>query len=343
MYYVNQYVARQRELNVITVEYDDIKAVFLDIGASIIDIQTKDYNEVMESVVVKYDNLRSYFKNRMYLNTTVGPTSGRIKNGRFVLNNQEIQLDLNDGSNHLHGGKEGFSYRRFRYEVIEEENETKVIFRYTQKEALSLYPGTKEIKVVYTVKNTEILVEYFGKSDQDTLLNMTNHTYFNLSGNSKAKILDHTLYLNADKVMDLDDTYAPYTVKSVKKLSLDFRKEKVLSSVFSKKLKDSMTKGIDHPFILEERDFDTLQARLFDPASKRVLDVYTTYPCIVVYTHNFPTKSKIMYQKHEQYYGICLETQYEPNGINIDGLHDSVLLKGDQYYEKTLFRFGVKE
>jgi len=343
MFYVNQYVARQRELNVITVEYEDITCSFLDIGASVIDIQTKDADDQMECIVVKYDNLRSYFKNSIYLNTSVGPTSGRIKDGTFTLNDTLVKLDKNDGSNHLHGGKEGFSHRRFHYEVIEGLNQTKVVFTYTRKSALSKYPGTSEITVIYTVKNNELLIEFKGTTDEDTLLNMTNHAYFNLSGNLKRDVLGQELWINADKAMELDETYAPVSLKSVRKMNLDFRKSRTIGSVMTKKLRQSLTKGIDHPFLFSSIGFDKPQAMLSDPESKRMVEVYTTYPCMVVYTHNFPSKSKIMHRNHEPYLGVCLETQYEPNGINIDGLHNAVLRRGETYYEKTLYKFKVKE
>ncbi len=343
MYYANKYQVNDQEITLIEVFQKNIKVTFMDYGASIISIVVPDKDGSNESVLMAYDSLDSYLNNAMYLNATIGPTSGRIKDGLFSLNDQTIQLDKNENNVNLHGGKETFAFQFFTYEVDDSKDFTKVTFCYQKKQEQSSFPGNQEIKVIYTAKEGELLIEFQGTTDQDTLLNMTNHSYFNLSGNMKRNILDHHLYLNASYYAELDEEFVPSKLKSCKGTHLEFNGSPIKNHFYDG-IYQTKQKGIDDPLLLDDVGLDIKQVELFDPVSKRVMEVYTTYPCIVCYTHNYPDFKPLLYgRKHEKHLGICFETQFVPNGINMEKVHKAILKASDIYSHKTLLKFYVKE
>ncbi len=165
---------------------------------------------------------------------------------------------------------------------------------------------------------------------------MTNHSYFNLSGNLKTNILNHELRINSSEALLLDDNQVPYKVIDTTNTNLDYRKRKVI--------KEEPFKDIDDPLLLDEVSFDIPQVELVNPINKRKLEVFTTYPCIVCYSHNYPDFKELLFDaKHEKHMGICFEAQNPPNGINTDGMEDSILRKDETYYHKILYKFSVEE
>ncbi len=337
MHLINKYNVNNQEFTFIEIIQDDIKVTLMDYGATLMSIFVPDKDGKYETVLIAYDSLDSYINNKIYLNATIGPNAGRIKNGKFTLNGKDIQLDLNDGGvANLHGGKETYAYKFFKYDIHDAIDYTRVTFTYeTQKEG-TRFPGNQRIKIAYTVTKKELLIEFMGETDEDTLLNMTNHAYFNLSGNLKYDIKNHHLFLNSNHFLDLDEDFVPYKVKPVKDTFLDFTTLKEIGPNFKE--------GLDHPYLLNEVNFEIPQAVLFDPISKRQMEVFTTYETLVCYTHNSPDDKPFLFgAPNRKHMSICFEAEHTPNGINIDGLEDSILKKDDIYYEKTLFKFSVKE
>ncbi len=244
----------------------------------------------------------------------------------------------------LHGGSDCLGYKFFDYKIIDEELQTQVIFTYHALESGSQFPGNQLIQIVYTIRNSELKIEFMGDTTEPTLLNLTSHLYFNLSGNMKRKVLDNELWINSSKTITLDKTNVPVKVDSLLNTHLDFIQPKIIKSVFTKEIYNRPEKGIDNPYLLDDIDYNKSQMILKDPISKRRLDVFTTYPCVVCYTHNFPDTEELLFdRKHEMHLGICFETQNPPNGVNIDGLESSILRKGEDYYHKTLYKFSVEE
>lgn len=338
-------MVNDQEFSVLNIKQKNIEVSFIDYGAAITSIKIPDKNGILEDVIMSYQDLESYIENECYLNAIVGPIAGRIKNAEYKINNKSYFLEKNflDNEN-LHSGSETFSYRFFDYEILEETNQTTVTFTIRKENDHSNFPGTVDVKVIYTVKDTELLIEYVAKTDEDTLLNLTNHAYFNLSGNLKSNVLEHQLLLNCKQAMRLDNNNVPVAVENIENTFLDFTTLKPIRENFYPGIYESNTKGIDHPFVVDNKGFDKLQASLYDPISKRFMEVYTTYPSIVVYTHNYPDKKQLAYNiKTEQHLGICFEAQNYPNGVNIPSLDSSILKKEDTYYQKTLYKFSVKE
>lgn len=345
MYLVNKYNLNSREFTFIEVKQDNIRVTFMDYGATIMSIFVPDALGNMETVVMAYDSLDSYINNDMYLNAVIGPTSGRIQDAMFTINNETYQLDKNFlGTENLHGGKECFAFRFFSYEIVDNADETKVIFSLKKKEEESAYPGNQKIKIIYTVKKGELQIEFIGETDKDTLLNLTNHAYFNLSGNMKNDILDHKLYVDSVNHLELNNKLVPIKIKDSIDTRFDFTTLKKIKDNFYEGIYELQTKGIDETFLLGTKSFDHLQVLFKDEVSKRVLKVYTTYPCIVIYTHNYPNKLDLLYKvSNRKHLGVCFETQLEPNGINIENIDDGILRENQKYYHKTLYKFSVEE
>jgi aldose 1-epimerase len=333
------------ECNIITIKQKNIEVEFMDYGATILSLKTPDTTGELEDVIMSYKNRDSYIENVCYLNAIVGPIAGRIKNAQYKINDKEYFLDENYlESENLHSGQEGISFKFFSYQIMEELDQTAVTFAYRKEDSGSSFPGTVDITIIYTVKENELLIEFLGKSDKDTLLNITNHAYFNLSGNLKRTVLNNQLTINSRNVMTLDNHNVPVGIESVSNTYLDFSKTKTIKDAFFEGIYDTNTQGIDHPYVLDNIGYEIVQATLFDPISKRELEVFTTYPSIVVYTHNFPDTRELSHNKKtEKHLGICFETQNHPNGINIPSVESSILRKDETYYHKTLYKFSVKE
>ncbi|MBU1019577.1 MAG: galactose mutarotase [Firmicutes bacterium] len=345
MYSITKQFINDLEVSIISVKRDLIQFSCMNYGATILDIIVPDKNGIMENVVMKYHDLNSYDHDEMYLNAIIGPTSGRIKDAEFTLGKTNYSLDKNFIHTHnIHGGEESFAFQLFEYQVEELDEETNIIFTFFKDANYSRYPGDQNIKITYKITDTALEIDFFGTTNQDTLLNMTNHAYFNLSGNMKKSILDHVLYVNASRYLSLDSEFIPTDLVSTKNTFLDFLTPTLIKDNMTAEVRKLPTKGIDHPFILDDSDYTVVQAKLTDEQSKRSLSVYTTYPSIVIYTHNFPDGLKLEHNMPQvSQMGICFETQFEPNGIHVPNAHQAILLKDQVYHQKTLYQFSVEE
>jgi len=345
VYLTNTYKLDNKDFTFIEVTQKNIRVTLMDYGATIMSIFIPDATGNMETVVMAYDSLDSYIENDMYMNAVIGPTSGRIGNATFKLNDKTYVLDKNfEGTENLHGGKECFAFKFFKYKIIDELDQTQVIFTLEKREEESLYPGNQDIKIIYTISDGRLLIEFIGETDKDTILNLTNHAYFNLSGNMKEDILNHKLYIDSSKHMELNNSLVPIKIKDSANSRFDYIELKKIKDNFYDGIYELKTKGIDEPFILGTKSFDHLQVIYKDEISKRVLKVYTTYPVIVVYTHNYPNNLDLLFKApNKRHMGICFEAQLEPNGINIKNVNDGILKKNQKYYHKTLYKFGIEE
>ena len=342
----NSFVFNNRMVELITLENRNSMAVkLLNFGAAIIELYVPDREGVSENIVLGHENIETYMENQPFFGVTIGRTSGRIGNGSFVLDGSEYELKKNFGENHGHGGPQGFSFQIWEYDILEKVDETIVVFKYLSKDREENYPGNLDTTVTYTLtNNNELFIEYESISDKKTLCNLTNHSYFNLSGNGKRKITEQTLRLNANYFLELNQSLAPTgNILDVEGTPMDFRHEKLIGR--DMEMNDEQLvigNGYDHPWILQS---EKPQIEMRDSLSGRKMEISTTYPCVVVYTYNYPHNEKLRYggigSKHD---GICFETQFEPDGINHNNLNSSILHAGDRYYERTEFKFStIKE
>jgi len=336
MFSIDKTMVGTLECTLITVEQENIKATFIDYGAAIHSISVPDQFGTMECVLLTYESLESYIENKRHLNATIGPTAGRIQNAEFTIGTKTHHIDKNLNHIHnLHGGKDALSYTMFDYEIVEEKNQTEIVFKTRKKAGEQLYPGTQQYTVIYTVTDSTVTIEFIAETDYPTVVNLTNHAYFNLSGNLQSTILQHEMKIAAKKALKLDEEMIPYQVVDIQQTALDYTS--------LRPIKGPDFTGIDDPYILDEVTIERPQATLIDPVSKRRLDVYTTYPSIVCYTDNFPMDVPLAYNAINQLHmGVCFEAQNPPNGIHIQGLESSILHPDEGYYHKTIFAFRVE-
>lgn len=319
-----------------------IELQLLNYGAAIVDILVPDHEGSIESVVLSYENIEDYKENPPYFGVTVGRTSGRIAGAAFELNGKVYNLVNNFGPHHGHGGPRGFSFQVWDYEIQVDENQTEVIFTYLSKDMEENYPGNLSVKVTYTLtEENEIFIEYEGNTDQKTLCNLTNHAYFNLSGNYQRMISEQYLRMEADGFLPLDANQIPTgEITHVEGTPMDFRVLKPIGKdIGADDEQIIMAKGYDHPWILQGCEN---QIEMLDKESGRKMTVTTTYPCVVVYTHNYPNDEKLKHGKRGRAHdGICFETQYEPDGIHHGHFHSAILDAGETYYERTTLKFSI--
>ena len=317
-----------------------------NIGCSIVSIETPDKDGVRESIVAGLSNITDYLANKDYMGCVVGRYANRIAYGKFSLNNQEFQLPVNNALNHLHGGVEGFHKKIWEvHDFIRRENEVGVVFKYLSKDGEEGYPGNLEMSITYFINEHDCLnIKYTASTDKPTPVNLTNHTYFNLTGFKIPVVDDHLLLINSDYFTEKNEQNLPTgNILPVSQTPLDFRK--------FKRIGDDMDKfpfdlGYDHNFVLEsDADGSTVfAAKLYEPIGGRVVNVYTTKPGMQVYTANYwdgktqGTQGKF-YQKHG---AIALETQAFPDSPNHPAFPDTILYPGKQYASKTIYEFGIE-
>ncbi|MGL4450650.1 MAG: aldose epimerase family protein [Sarcina sp.] len=312
----------------------------LNLGATITEIKTLDRLGNSENIVLSYEDEKVYFENPSYYGATVGRTSGRIEGGKFTLNGEQFMLFKNYGVNSGHGGKVGFNKRIFNVQTKVNETSVSLIFTRVSEDMEEGYPGNLDVKIEYEIfEDNRILFKVNGKSDKDTLMNITNHSYFNLSGNYKRDILNHTLEMNADRFLEIDE-YGGVTGDIKEAIEeFDFNVEKEIGRDINRENPQlKLGYGYDHPFMFKEDG----KVILKDNESGRKLTIKTDYPSVVVYTQNFIDREKLKYSvENRKRSGICLEIQNPPIGYKEKFKEYSILRKDEEYSKLTEYIFEV--
>ncbi|TCS77761.1 aldose epimerase family protein [Tepidibacillus fermentans] len=316
----------------------------IDYGCIITRMMIPDRDGTIENVVLGFDTLEEYLQHSPYFGAVVGRHAGRIKNGEFELDGKLYRLAKNDRGNHLHGGLRGFDKVIWDSEVKENADSVSLIFRYLSKDQEEGYPGNLKMKVTYTLNNdNEFTIIYVGVSDQKTVLNLTNHSYFNLSGNMKRNILDHVLTLKSDYFVELDEQLIPTgEFRLVENSVFDFRTgRKIRDGVVSKDRQNIIAgNGYDHPFLLTKNHHP--QIILEDKESGRSLTIETDQPSVVLYTANqLSGEFKIRGINSQPYLGLCLETQGLPDAIHHSTFPSTILEKDEVYRSVTKYKFSI--
>ncbi|EGT3615975.1 galactose mutarotase [Clostridium perfringens] len=329
------------KISKIILKNDKVSVELLNLGATIERILVEDNRGNKENIVLTYKDEESYIENPSCLGASIGRVAGRIGNAIFQLNGVKYDLDKNNNGNSLHGGYKGFSKKIWNFHCKEEEKESSVTFYCLSEDGEGGFPGNLKVSITYSLnEKNELAIEYKASSDKDTLVNLTNHSYFNLSGNNKRNVLGQKLYINSEKICQLDENLIPTgNFINVEKTPFDFRELKKIGEDIDKE--DEQLKigsGYDHPWILNKDS--EVDAILLDEISGRVMKVKTTQKAMVCYSMNFPDnlplESGAVAKKHD---GICFETQSLPIGYD-DCFLENIVLKGnDEYYQKTIFEF----
>jgi aldose 1-epimerase len=323
-----------------------LRARLITWGASILEMSVPDRDGKLGDVTLGYDSAAPYLAPNPFFGAIVGRFGNRIAKGKFTLDGHEYQLATNNGANHLHGGVCGFDKRNWTSEPA---GANAVRFRCTSRDGEEGYPGTLQVAVTYTLTDeNKLRLDYEATTDKPTVLNLTNHAFWNLSGHrgaalAAADILEHELHIAAGRYTVIDAESIPTgELRAVNDGVMDFTKAKVIGRDFPA-LKDSPGGGYDHNFVLDAASTPALAAELHDPASGRTMRVLTTEPGIQLYTGNYldhvAGKGGAVYGKHA---GVCLETQHFPDAPNQPSFPSTMLRPGQTFRSTTIHQFSVR-
>ena len=314
----------------------------LEYGGTLQQLLVPDRQGRVGDVIMGYDDLYDYYTADGYQGALVGRIGNRIAGAAFVLDGKTYTLYKNDGNNHLHGGKEGFSYKMWQAEPIDGE-EPALKLTYVSPDGEEGYPGTLTVHVTYTVKkNNALSIHYTATTDKKTIVNLTNHAYFNLGGFASGAIYDHLLQLDADTYLAIDaETIPTGELTSVAGTAFDFRTPKPVREAFS------LTEP-DHcfNFVGGRTQTPVCRAVLEDPKSGRRMQVFTDQPCVQFYTGNYMKNSAHPFKggyPQTVHHALCLETQCMPDSIHHKNFTNTVLCPGETYDTTTEYVFSVVE
>ncbi len=320
-----------------------VKAKIMTYGGILTELHVPDRNGKMGDVVLGFDNLDQYVAGDPYFGALVGRVANRVAKGRFALDGKTYKLAVNNGPNSLHGGIKGFDKRVWKATPMTAGNGSALQLTLLSKDGDEGYPGNLSVTVVYTLLNDNALViDYHATTDKATPVNLTNHTYFNLTGMND--VLTYIVQINADRYTPTDDTLIPTgEIKSVKDTPLDFTTPHKIGDKLFDLTGDP--RGYDHNFVLNADVRKGAPAVIVeDPASGRVLKMYTTEPGVQLYTGNFldstlSGKNSMVYDIHTAF---CLEAQHYPDSINHPQFPTTVLRPGQTYHQRTVYAFYTK-
>jgi len=318
----------------------------LTYGATLASIQVKDKKGKFADILLGYDSLEQYCADEAYLGAVVGRYANRIANGKFTLDGKDYTLVVNNGLNHLHGGEKGFNSKVWTGDIVDADDPT-VLLSYFSEDGEEGYDGNLTVYVQYTLtQKNELKVEYRVNTDKRTVVNLTQHAYFNLAGEGNGNVLEQQLMLNAKFYTPVADENSIPTgeILSVKNTPMDF----LTSTSIGQRINDNFPQlifanGYDHNWVLDhELGVLGLAARVFEPNSGRVMEVFTTEPGVQFYTGNFLAdingKNGNIYNKRD---GFCLETQHYPDSPNKPHFPTTVIDSHETYRQTTIFKFSI--
>jgi aldose 1-epimerase len=317
-------------------------------GGIIVSLRVPDRDGRLDDVVLGHDTLDGYLARPSFFGALVGRYGNRIAGGRFTLDRHTYPLATNNGPNHLHGGVRGFDKRVWKAEPFARPGTAGLVLTRTSPDGEEGYPGNLAVRVTYTLTDRdEVGFEYFATTDKPTVVNLTQHSYFNLAGDGKRDVLEHELMIDADRFTPVDKTLIPTGVlAAVAGTPFDFRKPAAIGARIAaddEQLRNGG--GYDHNYVLNRRGQGLTPAmRVFEPTTGRTMDIATTEPGVQFYSGNFldgsiTGKAGHVYAKR---YGFCLETQHFPDSPNHPGFPSTVLRPGREYRSRTVLTFGVR-
>ena len=326
---------------------NNMSAEIINYGATVVKLSAPDRNGKIEDIILGYDSLSSYVNGSSFFGGIVGRYGNRIAKGRFTLDGKEYQLPINNPPNSLHGGTIGFNKRVWKAKELSGDIPA-VEFTYLSPDGEEGYPGDLTISVTYSLTDENGLkIDYKATTDKPTILNPTNHCYFNLTGNPNNTILNHVLMINADKFTPVDSTLIPTgQLEDVANTPMDFRKPKTIGKDINDDFQQlKFAGGYDHNWVLNNYNGSVREVvTLYDSTSGRYMEVLTDQPGIQFYSGNFLNgkdrgKDGIYYKFRT---GLCLECQHYPDSPNKDNFPSVVLRPGETYTQTTIYKFSVK-
>lgn len=333
-----------QEASLITMTNDAGTVVKMtDYGATVVSVETKDKNGKLANINCGFDSLAGFENHGSHFGATVGRYANRIAAGKFTLDGKEYTLPINNGPNHLHGG-EGFDRRMWKASTFVNDEGVGVKFTITSPDGDQGYPGEMKATATYTLtKKNELKIDYEATTTKPTVVNLTNHNYWNLGGVGSAPVLNHELLLAADKYVDVGPGLIPNgKLPDVKGTYLDFTTSKKIGLGIEEAKKNKDANGYDHCFVLRGQDDKlALAAKVKDPATGRVMEIWTTEPGIQLYTANHFDGSPNS-GGYAQHYAFCLETQHYPDSPNQPSFPTTVLKPGETFKSTTVHKFSAE-
>jgi len=321
-----------------------LRARLTNWGAGLVEMHTPDRHGTLADITLGFDTVDGYLATHPHFGVTTGRFANRIARGQFTLDGVTHTLPANNGPNHLHGGPAGFHVRAWHGRPLDSDNGVR--FSYTSADGEEGFPGTLAVAVTYTLtENDELRLEYAATTDKPTVLNLTNHAYWNLAGASAGSVLGHEVVLCARRFVPVDEAGIPIgEIAPVAGGPMDFTMPKTLARDFAQL--PGNPGGYDHCYVVDHPRPGalTLAAEVYEPSSGRVLGVSTTEPGIHLYTGNFLDGSVVgkgghAYQKND---GFCLETQHFPDSPNHPDFPSTVLRPGEVFRSTTVHRFWTR-
>lgn len=317
----------------------------INYGGIITSLIVPDKHGNQIDVVLGFDSLQAYEKRNPFFGALVGRYGNRIGGGKFTLDDKEYSLVKNNNGNHLHGGTKGFDKVIWNIEEVPTEDGASIRLSYLSKDMEEGYPGNLDVKVIYTLTNDNtVRFDYEATTDKKTIVNLTQHTYFNLNG-SKGDILDHVMMINADKFVPVNEGLIPVgELRPVENTPMDFRKPtRIGERINADDEQIKFGRGYDHTWVLNGQGLK-LTAEVYSPMSGIQMTVHTTEPGVQFYTGNFldgslTGKNNVVYNQRT---GFCLETQHFPDSPNQKNFPSVVLNPGEKYATTTTYEFGVR-
>lgn len=319
-----------------------ITARITNYGGILTSLLVPDKNGKFEDVVLGFDSLETYLRGHPHFGAIVGRYGNRIARGKFEVDGEEYSLAINNGENHLHGGLVGFDKVLWNAESFRNEDGVGIRLTYLSKDMEEGYPGNLSVIVTYFLSNQdEFKIDYLAETDKACPVNLTHHSYFNLNA-GKSNTLDHEMMINADRYVVVNENLIPTgELRELKESAMDFTTPQTIGSRI-----DQVEGGYDHTYVINESGADMgLVARVYEPASGRIMEVYSTEPGVQFYTGNFldgslKGKNGVVYMRN---YGFCLETQHFPDSPNQQDFPSTILKPGEKYTHSTIYKFSVKK
>lgn len=334
-----------REIDLYTLTNSNgLRARITNYGAILVSLEVPDREGNLADITLGFDSLEGYLGEHPYFGAVVGRYANRIGNAEFELEGVKYKLAANNNGNHLHGGIKGFDKVLWKLEDLKTEDNSAIVkMSYISEDGEEGYPGNLACSVTYALtEDDELKISYEADTDKTTVVNLTNHTYFNLAGQGNGDILDHEIMIDADKYTVVDANLIPTGEnRSVTGTPMDF----TISASIGSRI-DQVEGGYDHNYVLNSSGGSLeLCARVYERTSGRVMEIYTTEPGVQFYTGNFldgsvTGKGGNAYEKH---YGFCLETQHFPDSPNKPDFPSVVLNPGQKYTTATMWKFSVRQ
>ena len=319
-------------------------------GGIVVSLRVPDKKGNLGDIALGFDDLKGYLANTPYFGAIIGRYGNRIANGKFTLDGKDYTLARNNGPNSIHGGLKGFNKVVWQAEPFHSAAGVGIILSYTSKDGEEGYPGNLKTKVTYTLTDkNEWIIDYEAITDKATPVNLTEHTYFNLAGEGKGDVLGHILQLNASRFTPVDQNLIPTgELRPVKSTPLDFTQPTAIGARIDADYEQlRLGHGYDHNFVTEsarKNSDPVLAARVKEPTSGRVLEVYTTEPGLQLYTGNFLDGTLTGKKGHayKRRFGFCLETQHFPDSPNHPDFPPTILRPTETYRSRTIYKMSAE-